>query len=661
MRTDRRGPLAAAIATFLLPLAVATRSDEQLLVLVQGSSADQLAELVDRAGGTVTHHLPIIQAVGARMTTAQLDEVLQSPVVTRHIDDLGSEDPAPEEEEEACRVRGHLELSELDSQVLRWTLHNKRDAPVQLKELDIAWPVALGDIDTLSLHGKPLTNALLETRQPGAAHLQFPAVGAPTLGGREDLVISFANDGTPLLDTPLRQRDFSIKATFRGDCSTDLIPGYDNNHDDFYYTRVAGIEPLHREGITGAGITVAVVDSGMWEHPALTDDTRGNSRLLATYNARDSDSGGPVIDESGHGTHMASIIANSDPTRRDGVDTGTFKGVAPDANLVVVKILDREGQAHLLEIVQGIQWVVDNRERYNIRVLNLSFAQQPRWPFWDDPVNQAVTRAWDEGIVVVAAAGNEGPEPMTVGSPANLPLIISVGVVTDSWTPETRDDDYIPDFSSQGPTPTGHLKPDLVALGGHMTGLIAPGSALLEEQPEDILSTGEYVSTGSSQAAALVSGIAALLLQLDPELTPDEVKCMLITSAEPAINRDGRFAYSPFQQGYGYASASRAVTLGQTHCTLPVYRALPIDQLIDTLYGPAIVGEDGEPSLPGIRDLVASEPSAKGLSTTRKWGVKDHIERMDNPEVEALPTTKNGINWLDVYLLERANIEELGQ
>ena len=145
-------------------------------------------------------------------------------------------------------------------------------------------------------------------------------------------------------------------------------------------------------------------------------------------------------------------------------------------------------------------------------------------------------KAWESGIAVVAAAGNEGPGVETIGSPGNIPYIITVGAVTDSWTPNTRDDDYIPDFSSRGPTPSGHVKPDIVALGGHMTGLIRPESAMALEQPEDMLRTGEFVLTGSSQASALVSGILALLLQLEPSLTPDDIKCKLITSAEPAIN-----------------------------------------------------------------------------------------------------------------------------
>jgi hypothetical protein len=268
-------------------------------------------------------------------------------------------------------------------------------------------------------------------------------------------------------------------------------------------------------------------------------------------------------------------------------------------------------------------------------------------------------RAWASGITVVAAASNEGPEPMSIGSPGNLPYIITVGAVTDSWTPDNRDDDYIPDFSSQGPTPSGHVKPDVVALGGHMTGLIPPDSDLALEQPEDLLKSGELTSTGTSQAAALVSGIAALMLQLEPDLTPDELKCKLLTSAEPAINADGKLSYSPFQQGYGFVSASRTVTLGDRECGTG---GLDIAADIANqrhFYGPTLEDKDGEPTLPNLEKMVSREPSKKGQSATRKWGVKAHIERLDPSTEETTGLNIPGFDWLELYLQEKESIEDL--
>jgi len=177
-------------------------------------------------------------------------------------------------------------------------------------------------------------------------------------------------------------------------------------------------------------------------------------------------------------------------------------------------------------------------------------------------------------------------------------------------------------------------------------------------QPEDMLRTGEFVSTGSSQASALVSGILALLLQLEPDLTPDELKCKLITSAEPAINSDGLLAYSPFQQGYGYVTASRALLFGQNSCDgLNLLAEMKGEE---HFYGPAIVQKDGSPGLPAFRGKVSAEPSEKGLSVNRKWGVKDHIEQRPATAPGAALPHEMSFDWQKFYLQEKAIVDSLG-
>jgi serine protease AprX len=640
-------------------------SSDTSQILLQGSSSEELTTLVRASGGTVTHDLHIIDAVGARLTQAQLDQILASPLITRHIKDLDAQDPpeeSPGKPKKDCDVSGHLE-ADFDLSGIRWTLYNKKTQSVQLQSLELDWPEFLGAINGIWLGDTKLSPQLYRDAHSGPLTLQFEAPTAPVLSGHADLQVTFAPALAPAdqADRPLRQRDFDLKASFAGDCSAKLIPGYDNNHENFYYSQVAGADALHRHGVTGKGVTVAVIDSGLWEHEALARDTAGRPRIVGRYDAITNTEGAEVFDESGHGTHMTSVIAHSGPTLEAGEATGSFKGVAPDVDLVAVKVLDTEGQGHLLDIIRAIQWVVDNREKYNIRVLNLSFAQRPRWPYWEDPVNQAVMRAWANGITVVAAAGNEGPEPMTIGSPGNLPYIITVGAVTDSWTPDTRSDDYIPDFSSRGPTPSGHIKPDVVAPGGHITGVIRPGASLVQTHPDYLLGTGEFVMTGSSQASALVSGIAALLIQLEPQIQPDDIKCRLLTSAEPAINRDGRLSYSPFQQGHGLVNIPRAVTLGQTGCgnmDLDLNLELTGERHFD---GPAIVDEGGNATLPGHAELVSPEPSEKGLSNTRKWGVKAHIERRNTGNAEPATAKVRSGDWLQVYLDEKATIEAISR
>ena len=623
-------------------------------MMLQGAASAPLVDLVKASGGTITHNLNLIGAVGARMTRSQLDDVLRSPLVERHLDDL-SVRPPEKAPDSGCDVGGALEL-EIAPDGVKWQLFNKLDSPVKLEQLSLEWPQALGALKVARLG----TADLAVPPEPGAAtplELHFDAGDAPLFAADGALTLAFQKKIPP----NAMQREFQIEANFSGDCSTKLVPGYADNHHDFYFAGVVGADELHRHGITGKGVTVAVLDSGLWEHSHLVNDSKGKPRVIARYDAIRNTEGEAVFDESGHGSHMTSVLAHSGPVTRGGRHTGSFKGIAPDASLVAVKAFDDEGQGELLDIVRGIQWVVENREKYNIRVLNLSFASRPRWNYWLDPVNQAAMHAWANGIAVVAAAGNEGPEAMTVGSPGNLPYAITVGALTDSWTPENRDDDYIPDFSSRGPTPSAHIKPDVVAPGGHITGITRPGASLMQEYPEYRLATGEFVMSGSSQASALVAGIAALLLQLEPDLSPDDVKCKLTSSAEPAINSDGLLAYSPFQQGHGYVSATRAVTLGERGCGNP---ELDIEQELareEHFQGPATVDPEGEPTLPGLPALLSPQPSTKGLSMSRKWGAKAHMERREPSQDKPQEVDEHPFDWESVYLREKAIIERLSQ
>ncbi|WP_241505885.1 S8 family peptidase [Parahaliea mediterranea] len=638
-----------SLALALPPATARAQADDTPLmrVMLQGESASQLSALVKQRGGIVTHELHIINAVGARVTRQQLDGILQSPLVSRHIDDLSIR---PEEEtEEQCNVGAGLEL-EIGPDALRWPLYNKGSAPVSLNQLALAWPAQMGELQGLYYNGAPL--AYKKASGGDSMELSLDAT-ATRLAPGDSALLALRFDGS---SASVSQQDIDLTARFAEGCNTELIPGYAHYGNDTYYPSVVGASALHRLGITGQGVTVAVLDSGLWEHVSLSHDTRGRYRVKGRYDAIADRQGQEVFDESGHGTHMTSVLAHSGPVLAKGQPDGSFMGIAPDVDIVSVKAFNRSGQGDFLDIVRGIQWIVDQREALNIRVLNLSFAARPRWPYWLDPIDQAVMRAWQAGITVVAAAGNDGPEPMTIGSPGNLPYIITVGAVTDSWTPDDRNDDYIPDFSSLGPTPSAHIKPDIVAPGGHIAGITRPGSTLTIEHPDYLLSSGEFVMTGTSQASALVSGIVALLLQLEPDLSPDDIKCKLTSSAEPAINRDGRFAYSPFQQGYGYINASRAVTLGKRGCGNV---GLDLAQDIDNQQhyeGPAIINDSGVATLPGLEALYSGEATEKGMSDNRRWGVKAHIERAGGPADGQSP-----IDWPSMYEEERTAIQRLSR
>ena len=130
------------------------------------------------------------------------------------------------------------------------------------------------------------------------------------------------------------------------------------------------------------------------------------------------------------------------------------------------------GQASYADVITGLDWLLSNKDVHNIRVVNLSFGATPQSHYWEDPINQAVMRLWQAGIVVVASAGNTGPDPMTIGVPGNVPYVITVGAMTDSYTRDDLSDDRLTSFSAAGPTYEGFVKPDVVAPGGHIKALM---------------------------------------------------------------------------------------------------------------------------------------------------------------------------------------------
>jgi serine protease AprX len=315
------------------------------------------------------------------------------------------------------------------------------------------------------------------------------------------------------------------------------------------YRVLVSADQLQQARVTGKDVTIAVLDSGFW-----TDAKDGiKGRVLASVDTLRG-AGKVEVDPYGHGTHVASIAA------------GSF-GIAPEAQLVIVRAFDAYGSGSYSDVIAGLDWILANRVKYKIRVLNLSFGAQPQSNYWDDPLNQAVMKAWQAGIVVVTAAGNEGPLPMTIGVPGNVPYVITVGAQTDNYTPFNAWDDRLASFSSAGPTYEGFIKPEIVAPGGHMVGSMSYQSYLANLDPGSMRKDDQlFTMSGTSQAAAVTSGIVALMIQSDPSLTPDVVKCRLMASASPATTMQGRLAYSLFQQGAGLVNAVKAVANSATGC-----------------------------------------------------------------------------------------------
>jgi serine protease AprX len=282
------------------------------------------------------------------------------------------------------------------------------------------------------------------------------------------------------------------------------------------------------EGATGKGVGVAVVDTGIQgDLPDFdTSDTDPTSRVLTDVATNPYAKNGG--DSYGHGTHVAGIIAGNGANRPAGDPLkGDYAGVAPEANLVNVKVADEQGNATVLDVIYGLQFAVDYKADFNIRVVNLSLESSQAQSYKTDPLDAAVESAWLKGIVVVAAAGNRGTAGDAVNyAPGNDPYAISVGAVDDAGS-KGGVDDVMADWSSRGTTQDGFAKPDIYAPGAHIVSNLAPNSAFSQMCPACIVD-GQYIRAGgTSMAAPVVAGAVADLLSLRPGLTPNQVKAII--------------------------------------------------------------------------------------------------------------------------------------
>jgi serine protease AprX len=350
-------------------------------------------------------------------------------------------------------------------------------------------------------------------------------------------------------------------------------------------TLTTGVRAVERSlGLTGAGVGVAVIDSGVtsW-HDDLTDRTGatypyGNQRVSAFVdfvNGRTT-----PYDDFGHGTHVAGIIAGN------GYDSnGKEAGMAPDASLVVLKVLDGNGSGTISNIIAALDWIVENHAQYNIRVVNMSVGANVTESYWTDPLTLAVKRVTDEGITVVAAAGNTGknatggPLYGSIQAPGNAPWVLTVGASSTQGTP-FRGDDVMASFSSKGPTYLDYAaKPDLVAPGMGTESLSAPESLFFATKPQYLLpgTTGPstpYLSlSGTSMAAPVVTGTIALMMQANPNLTPNAVKAILEYTAQAYTG------YDALTQGAGFLNSVGAVRLARFFATAQPGQTIPVQRM----------------------------------------------------------------------------------
>ncbi|MEV0129355.1 S8 family serine peptidase [Dactylosporangium sp. NPDC050688] len=286
--------------------------------------------------------------------------------------------------------------------------------------------------------------------------------------------------------------------------------------------------------LTGQGVGVAVIDSGI--APVAGLDTAGKIINGPDLSFESQTPALRNLDTFGHGTHMAGIIAGRDTGVQPGqeADKKQFVGVAPGAHLLNMKVAAADGAVDVSQVIAAIDWVVTHRDDpgLNIRVLNLSFGTDSTQDQRLDPLSYAVEAAWKQGIVVVVSVGNEGLAETRVGMPAQNPNVLAVGAA-DPLTTTDRTDDVVADFSTGG-NATRHA--DLVAPGKSVVSLRVPNAFIDVVYPQARIAEDPaqryFRGSGTSQAAAVVSGAAALLLQQRPDLTPDQVKRLLTSTAD---------------------------------------------------------------------------------------------------------------------------------
>jgi serine protease AprX len=297
------------------------------------------------------------------------------------------------------------------------------------------------------------------------------------------------------------------------------------------YDQTLGVTSLWKFGVTGTGVGVAVIDTGVdGALPDFTSADGQHSRVIVS--AVDNPNATTATDGYGHGTDVAGIIAgNGDNRPASDPLHGQYVGVAPNANLISIKVSDEQGNATVLDVIYGLQFAVEHQAEYNIRVVNMSVDAATPQSYKTDPLDAAVEAAWMHGLVVVVSAGNRGDAPDAVQyAPANDPYVITVGGLDENGSANPAGD-TIADWSSRGTTQDGVQKPDVYAPGAHIISVLAPNSEFDSSGCNCIVGNGQYIQTsGTSMAAPAISGLVADLLQLHPRWTPDQVKGDLTSS-----------------------------------------------------------------------------------------------------------------------------------
>jgi subtilisin family serine protease len=435
--------------------------------IVEGSTSETAGAEVSNQGGDVTGTLPLIDSVSATLTRAQAANLRKSRGVRGVFPDASVKvASAAVDQSTTSTVADHFDAISYANNdgSHRWAsdwIESGDDGQPLSGKIGVSLNLLPGLVSSgrLTLTGNGPSISRRAAIAPGARHatLRFNAWRSG-LEANDYVSVQASRDGFswtevgrlagPANDTQPAKVAFDVSRFVSSDTAIrfvtrmssslldrdvvqvdDVELGYDSVYaTGVSYPSLASADKLHAQGITGLLVTVAVLDTGYWHHPDTDTNSLGLGRVLAQYDAINDRMDAQQLsvlgitslgttantDESGHGSHVTGIILDNQRTQ-----DGKFFGVAPDANLVSIRAFDAQGRGSYSSVIRGIEWAVQNRGVYRIRVLNLSLGAAPQSRYWDDPLNRAAMKAWQAGIVVVTSAGNTGPAPQTITVPGN--------------------------------------------------------------------------------------------------------------------------------------------------------------------------------------------------------------------------------------------------